>query len=117
MTFCGLLSLIRKFIKSYGRIYFMAKESKSRIIINDMLRHSGWILEDQEKPNVITELSNESGSADYVMLDKNNYHLCILEAKKELINPLSAKKHKHLSKEHKQNAKTKFKILKYPDCV
>ena len=70
----------------------MAKESKSRIIINDMLRRSGWILEDQEKPNVITELSNESGSADYVMLDKNNYHLCTLEAKKELINPLSAKK-------------------------
>tara|TARA_Y100000589_G_scaffold327675_1_gene370039 strand:- start:1542 stop:4025 length:2484 start_codon:yes stop_codon:yes gene_type:complete len=71
---------------------FMAKESKSRIIINDMLRQSGWILEDQEKPNVITELSNKSGSADYVMLDKNNYHLCTLEAKKELINPLSAKK-------------------------
>ena len=56
-----------------------------------MLRQSGWILEDQEKPNVITELSNKSGSADYVMLDNDNYHLCTLEAKKELINPLSAK--------------------------
>ncbi len=67
------------------------KESVSRIIIDKLLEKSGWILEDQPNPNVITEVRS-NGDSDYVMLDSQNNHLCVIEAKRPGKHPLSAKR-------------------------
>ena len=76
-------------------------EAEARIIINKMLEDSGWRLFDtpQGKKNVDLEASThikkgeqiQQGAIDYLLLDKNNYPLCVIEAKKRSINPLSAK--------------------------
>ena len=76
-------------------------EAEARVIINKLLEKSGWRLCDTEegKKNVDLEHSTrvkksdkESGGAiDYLLLDTNNYPLCVLEAKKASVNPLFAK--------------------------
>jgi type I restriction enzyme, R subunit len=82
-----------------------SKEAKSRIRINNLLTESGWLLEDTatQKANVIFEdnvnINNagedfeniSKGYIDYLLLDDQKFPLCILEAKKESISPLSAK--------------------------
>ena len=85
------------------------KESASRIIINKLLERSGWTLEDNPNPNVITEvLTSERKSSDYVLLDSKNNHLCVLEAKNAKINPLSAKKQ---SKDYAKSLNCRYVIL------
>jgi type I restriction enzyme R subunit len=67
-------------------------EASSRIIIDQLLRDSGWILPgDEGKVNVEPELSNKKGRADYVLMDSVGFPLCIIEAKRELKSPLDGK--------------------------
>lgn len=76
-------------------------EAEARIKINKMLEEAGWRLCDDEngRKNVDLETAtkvrrNETerkGAIDYLLLDSHNYPLCVLEAKKDSINPLSAK--------------------------
>ncbi|PIV59541.1 MAG: restriction endonuclease subunit R, partial [Bacteroidetes bacterium CG02_land_8_20_14_3_00_31_25] len=86
------------------------KEAKARIKINKLLEESGWIFfDDKGKPaNIILENNTKitqikldefgdnfektsNGFIDYLLLDDKGFPLIILEAKKEEINPLSAK--------------------------
>lgn len=67
-------------------------EANSRIIIDRLLRESGWVLSgDTGVVNVETETHTRSGFADYVLKDRSDFPLCIIEAKKELVSPLSGK--------------------------
>lgn len=67
-------------------------EANARIIIDKLLRESEWVLHgDEGTVNVDTELSNDSGKADYVLKDQDNFPLCIIEAKKGLLSPLVGK--------------------------
>ncbi len=67
-------------------------EANARIIIDRLLRESGWVLSgDDGVVNVDTEIKNQSGFADYVLKDRSDFPLCIIEAKKELISPLVGK--------------------------
>ncbi len=86
------------------------KEAKARIKINKLLEESGWLFFDTEnkKSNIaleantkITESSLDelgdnfenikNGFIDFLLLDKNNFPIIVLEAKKSSINPLDAK--------------------------
>jgi type I restriction enzyme, R subunit len=81
------------------------KEAKARIKINNLLTQSGWVLDDTQtkRANVTLESGvdiNKAGNdfenvskgyIDYLLLDNKNFPLCVLEAKKESIHPLSAK--------------------------
>ena len=67
-------------------------EASARIIIDKLLRESGWVLPgDDGKVNVETETRNNSGFADYTLLDSKGSYLCIIEAKRELKSPLDGK--------------------------
>ena len=67
-------------------------ESNVRIIINDLLKKSEWILPGSDGVvNVDTEVQNQSGIADYILKDKSDFPLCVIEAKKEMISPLIGK--------------------------
>ncbi len=67
-------------------------EANARIKINKLLEESDWILPgDKGIVNVDTEMQNEAGFADYVLKDSNDFPICIIEAKKELISPLVGK--------------------------
>ena len=67
-------------------------EANARIVIDKLLRESDWILPgDDGVVNVDTEMQNQSGFADYVLKDENDFPICIIEAKKELISPLVGK--------------------------
>ena len=67
-------------------------EASARIIIDKLLMESGWILPgSNSKVNVDAELTNESGRADYVLMDSKGFPLCIIEAKRGLKSPLDGK--------------------------
>ncbi|MDI9347506.1 MAG: DEAD/DEAH box helicase family protein [Methylacidiphilales bacterium] len=80
-------------------------EATARIKINKLLEQAGWRLNDSEKSraNVILEAGVRlqdagdnyektiNGYIDYLLLDDNNYPLCVLEAKSSNIHPLSPK--------------------------
>ena len=67
-------------------------ESNVRIIINELLKKSDWILPGSDGVvNVDTEVQNQSGIADYILKDKSDFPLCVIEAKKEMISPLIGK--------------------------
>lgn len=65
-------------------------EQDVRIVINRKLQEAGWILEGKDK-NVFTEQSR----MDYLLLDRNKRNLALVEAKKDSIDPYSAKKQAH----------------------
>lgn len=78
------------------------KEAKARLKINRLLEDSGWRLYDADgkSANVEVETKTElgddfentkNGYIDYLLLDDNKRPLCVLEAKRESIAPLSAK--------------------------
>ena len=56
-------------------------EAKDRVVIDDWLRRSNWILTDHEgeKRNVDFEVRGK-GRVDYTLYDSNNFPLCALEA-------------------------------------
>ena len=67
-------------------------EANTRIVIDKLLRESGWTLPgDAGLVNVDTEMQNRAGVADYVLNDSHGSPLCIIEAKKELLDPLVGK--------------------------
>lgn len=87
-----------------------ANEAQSRIKINKLLEGSGWRFEDgsEGKANIQLEAgvkfselgddlenavsrSGARGAIDFLLLDKDRKPLVVLEAKKESIDPLSAK--------------------------
>ena len=52
------------------------KEAGSRIIIDKLLRESGWVLPgDNGNVNVEPELTNKKGEADYVLMDSKGFPL------------------------------------------
>ena len=70
------------------------KETNARIIIDKMLLEAEWKLPGYVKDheiNVETEIINEFGEADYVLLSSKENHLCTVEAKKTLLSPLVGK--------------------------
>jgi type I restriction enzyme R subunit len=64
-------------------------EAFSRILIDKALEASGWNLLDSQQ--VQFELNTGSGRADYLLKDKRGAVLCVLEAKREDIDPYDAK--------------------------
>ena len=68
-------------------------EAYARLKINQKLTEAGWILTDdgKKKRNVNVEQKVNTGFADYELLDSKGFPLCVIEAKKPSINPLSAK--------------------------
>jgi len=80
----------------------MQKEAKARILINDLLRRSGWrFFDDESKPANITleahvklkkkileDLGDDfektaNGYVDYLLLDERGFPVAVLEAKSE----------------------------------
>jgi type I restriction enzyme, R subunit len=67
-------------------------ESNVRIVINELLRESDWVLYgDDGVMDVDTEMQNQEGFADYVLKDSSDFPICVIEAKKELLSPLVGK--------------------------
>lgn len=88
----------------------MKNEAHARIKINQLLQEAGWRFFDNEegKANILLENhvkitqkeidawgndydKTKNGSLDFLLVDSNNKPICVLEAKKESIHPLSAK--------------------------
>ncbi len=65
-------------------------EQDARIVINRRLQESGWVLEGANR-NVLTEQHSEAGFMDYLLLDRNGRNLALVEAKKDSIDPYTAK--------------------------
>lgn len=99
-----------------------SKEAKARIKINKLLEESGWrFLDDKNgKANIQLEpgikyaelgddFENEAhGFIDFLLLDKDERPLVVVEAKKEGIDPLSAKEQ---ARNYARNAGARFVIL------
>ena len=67
-------------------------EANARIVIDKLLRESDWILPgDDGVVNVDTEMQTNQGSQTMFLKDENDFPICIIEAKKELISPLVGK--------------------------
>ena len=105
----------------------MPKEAKARILINDLLRRSGWrFFDDESGPaNVTLEThvklkkktldafgddfeKTASGYVDYLLLDERGFPIAVLEAKSEKFDPLVGKEQAR-KYAHSQNAR--FVIL------
>jgi type I restriction enzyme R subunit len=105
----------------------MPKEAGARIKINKLLEEAGWrFFADEHGPaNILLEnfvrlrpedldiLGDDfegakSGSLDYLLLDERGKPLLVLEAKKESINPLSAKEQ---ARKYALSEKCRFIIL------
>jgi type I restriction enzyme, R subunit len=98
------------------------KEAKARIKINNLLIQSGWVLDETSttRANVHFESgvdiksvgdnyeNSSKGYIDYLLLDNNNYPICVLEAKKESVHPLSAKEQ---SRDYAKGQNCRFIIL------
>ena len=82
-----------------------SNEAQARIKINRLLEEAGWRFEESEAGEANIQLetgvkyadlgddfeNQKSGSIDFLLLDKDKRPLVVVEAKKESINPLSAK--------------------------
>lgn len=100
----------------------MKKEAAARIKINKLLEESGWLFEDCDKgkaniqlePGVkYAELGDDfekeaHGFIDFLLLDKDGRALVVVEAKKESIDPLSAKEQ---ARNYARNVGARFIIL------
>lgn len=98
------------------------KEASARIKINKLLEESGWRFKDSEKgkaniklePGVnISDLGEDfenvsKGYIDFLLLDKDDRALVVVEAKKESIDPLSAKEQ---ARNYARNVGARFVIL------
>ncbi|MFA5947050.1 MAG: DEAD/DEAH box helicase family protein [Patescibacteria group bacterium] len=100
-----------------------AKEAKARIKINKLLEESGWRFEDDKKkgraniqlePGVkYADLGDDfeyeaHGFIDFLLLDKDGRPLVVVEAKKESVDPLSAKEQ---ARNYARNVGARFIIL------
>lgn len=100
----------------------MEKEASARIKINKLLEQSGWFFEDSAKgranirlePGIkYSELGDDfenekHGFIDFLLLDKEGRALVVIEAKKESVDPLSAKEQ---ARNYARNAGARFVIL------
>ena len=98
------------------------KEASARVKINKLLEESGWRFEDDEKgkanirlePGVnLSSLGQDfenvpKGYIDFLLLDKDGRALVVVEAKKESIDPLSAKEQ---ARNYARNVNARFVIL------
>lgn len=103
------------------------KEAKARIKINKLLEESGWRFETDEKGPVNIKLEagvefsdlgddfenaethdKRRGAIDFLLLDKDGRALVVVEAKKESIDPLSAKEQ---ARNYARNVNARFVIL------
>jgi len=82
-----------------------SNEAFSRVLIDKALEFSGWNLLDSNQ--VRFELNTENGRADY-LLGGQRGPLCVLEAKRENIDPYDAKEQ---SRGYAENVKAPFIIL------
>lgn len=64
-------------------------EASARILIDKALEASGWDLQDPQQ--VRFEQHNVSGRADYLLIDELGRVTCVLEAKREDLDPYDAK--------------------------
>ena len=88
-----------------------AKETDARIKIDKMLIEAGWKLpgwSKDEEINVKTEIKNDFGEADYVLLSSKENHLCTVEAKKTTLSPLVGKEQ---ARDYADALKSRFVIL------
>ncbi|MEI6327018.1 MAG: DEAD/DEAH box helicase family protein [Candidatus Roizmanbacteria bacterium] len=99
-----------------------SQEAKARIKINKLLEESGWRFLDDKKgkanirlePGIqYTELGDDfenetHGFIDFLLLDKDGRALVVVEAKKEAVDPLSAKEQ---ARNYARNAGARFVIL------
>ena len=88
-----------------------SKETDARIRIDKMLLESGWKLPGWHKDkeiNVKTEIKNEHGEADYVLLNSKGFFLCTVEAKNSSKSPLVGKEK---SREYAKSLRSRFIIL------
>ncbi len=81
-------------------------EAFSRILIDRALEFSKWDLLDPQQVEFETHTS--SGRADYLLKDKNGRVLCVLEAKREDVDPYDAKEQ---GRGYAENLKAPFVIL------
>jgi type I restriction enzyme R subunit len=100
----------------------MRKEASARIKINKHLEEAGWRFEDdkngkaniQLEPGVkYSELGDDfeheaHGFIDFLLLDKDGRALVVVEAKRESVDPLSAKEQ---ARNYARNAGARFVIL------
>lgn len=100
----------------------MQKEAKARIKINKLLEEAGWRFDDDEngKANIQLEpdvkysqlgddFEHEThGFIDFLLLDKDGRALIVVEAKRESIDPLSAKEQ---ARNYARNVGARFIIL------
>ena len=78
----------------------------SRILIDKALEFSGWDLLNPQQ--VQFELHTSSGRADYLLKDKLGRVVCVLEAKREDVDPYDAKEQ---ARGYAENLKAPFIIL------
>jgi type I restriction enzyme R subunit len=102
-------------------------EAKARIKINKLLEEAGWqFFSDEDNPaNIVLESNakitkkqldefgenfekTSNGFIDYLLLDDKGFPFIVLEAKKEEINPLSAKEQ---ARKYAQSQNCRFIIL------
>lgn len=81
-------------------------EAFSRILIDKTLEASGWNLLDDRQ--IQFEYNNASGRADYLLKDSLGRVLCVLEAKREYLDPYDAKEQ---ARGYAENLKAPFIIL------
>jgi len=81
-------------------------EPFSRVLIDKALEFSGWNLLDQRQ--VEFELHTITGRADYLLKDSFGWTLCVLEAKREDLDPYDAKEQ---ARGYAENLNAPFVIL------
>jgi type I restriction enzyme, R subunit len=106
---CGLDNRCYSATYSRERDADMSKgqsEAFSRVLIDKALEFSGWDLLDQKQ--VAFELHSGAGRADYLLKDKLGRVLCVLEAKREELDPYDAKEQ---ARGYAENLKASFVLL------
>jgi type I restriction enzyme, R subunit len=129
LLFFGLWNIFQLYFlaKKWENKDNMSKEAKARIKINKLLEESGWRFDDdrKDKANIqleagvtFSELDEDlenaltsdgrRGAIDFLLLDKDGRALVVVEAKKEAIDPLSAKEQ---ARNYARNTNARFVIL------
>ncbi len=105
----------------------MPKEAKARILINDLLRRSGWRFFDDDtglanialeahvklKKKTLDDLGDDfektaNGFVDYLLLDELGFPIAVLEAKSEKFDPLVGKEQ---ARKYAHSQNVRFVIL------
>ena len=105
----------------------MQKEAQARILINDLLRRSGWRFFDDEfgtanialealvklKKKTLEDLGDDfeetaNGYVDYLLLDERGFPIAVLEAKSEKFDPLVGKEQ---ARKYAHSQNVRFVIL------